>query len=331
MKMDKRARLEACLSGARPDRTPVSLWRHFPVDDQSPDGLAAATLDFQRQYDFDLVKVTPSSSFCLRDWGVLDEWCGATEGTRDYTVRVVNSAEDWEKLEPLDPYTGALGDQLVALRLIVGELQHEADPAPVIQTIFNPLSQAKNLVGKDALVWHLRRNPEAVHAALQVITESTSRFIGAARLTGISGIFYAVQHGSYALLSRTEYETFGRPYDMQVLEMLDGLWLNMLHLHGDEIMFEQFVDYPVQIINWHDRDTYPSLGEARALYRGTLCGGLQRERSMVLGTPLSVTAEAHDAIQIAGSSRFILGTGCVLPIIAPRANIQAARWAVDGS
>jgi uroporphyrinogen decarboxylase len=51
---------------------------------------------------------------------------------------------------------------------------------------------------------------------------------------------------------------------------------------------------------------------------------------MVLGNPLSVTAEAHDAIQAAGESRFILGTGCVLPTIAPRANIMAARQAVDG-
>jgi uroporphyrinogen decarboxylase len=60
-----RTRLETCLSGVRPDRTPVALWRHFPVDDQIPAGLAAATIDFQRTFDFDLVKVTPASSFCL--------------------------------------------------------------------------------------------------------------------------------------------------------------------------------------------------------------------------------------------------------------------------
>ncbi|HBY07699.1 MAG TPA: uroporphyrinogen decarboxylase, partial [Chloroflexi bacterium] len=72
-----RQRLETCLSGQIPDRTPVALWRHFPVDDQTPAGLAAATLNFQHNFDFDLVKVTPSSSFCLRDWGIGDEWRGA--------------------------------------------------------------------------------------------------------------------------------------------------------------------------------------------------------------------------------------------------------------
>jgi uroporphyrinogen decarboxylase len=103
----------------------------------------------------------------------------------------------------------------------------------------------------------------------------------------------------------------------------------MLHLHGDEVMFGEFVDYPVQVINWHDRDTYPSLREARAKFPGTLCGGLQRERTMVLGTPDQVTAEARDAIEQTGGHRFILGTGCVLPIIAPNANIMAARRSVE--
>jgi uroporphyrinogen decarboxylase len=59
------------------------------------------------------------------------------------------------------------------------------------------------------------------------------------------------------------------------------------------------------------------------------CGGLQRERMMVLGSPLSVTAEARDAIQQTNGTRFILGTGCVLPIIAPHANIYAARKSVE--
>jgi len=43
-----RERMQACLSGSAVDRPPVALWRHFPVDDQTPQGLAAATVNFQR-------------------------------------------------------------------------------------------------------------------------------------------------------------------------------------------------------------------------------------------------------------------------------------------
>jgi len=328
MTTTKIERLQACLAGRPADRAPVALWRHFPVDDQQPASLAAATLDYQKQYDFDLVKVTPASSFCLRDWGIQDVWRGATEGTRVYTNRVVQQPEDWLKLRPLNPNAGALAAQLECLGLVCRELSQSSNPTPVLQTIFSPMAQAKNLAGKDLLQIHLRQYPDAVHAGLQTIAETTRSFIQAANRLGIAGIFYAQQFASYALLSFNEFQDFCLRYDLEVLSEAAPLWLNMLHLHGEAVMFEHAASYPVQVINWHDRDTHPSLTQARTYFAGTLCGGLQREH-MVLGDPASVRAQALDAIQSAGSSRFILGTGCVMETITPRANILAARQAVE--
>jgi len=319
-------RLQACLAGEKPDRTPVVLWRHFPVDDQSPERLAAALLFYQRTYDFDLVKVTPASSFCLKDWGVDDEWRGASEGTRQYTHPVIKHPRDWERLPVLDPNKGYLAAQLECLRLLIREL---GSGTPVIQTVFNPLAQAKNMVGRDALLIHLRKFPQAVITGLKVIAESTRRFIDAASQTGIAGIFYAVQHAQYGLLTVDEYSSFGRAYDLPVLEAASHLWLNMLHLHGEEVMFDQFVDYPVQIINWHDQESPPSLVDGLQLFQGAVCGGLQREWTMVLGTPEQVFIEAQQAIQATKGRRFILGTGCVVPITAPHGNLLAARKCVE--
>ncbi len=321
-----RARLEACLSGQAADRPPVALWRHFPVDDQTPDGLAAATANFQHAYDFDLIKVTPTSSFCIKDWGVEDRWAGNPEGTRDYTRRAVHRPEDWATLQPLDPNRGHLGQQLSCLRMITAEFSPHT---PVIQTIFSPMSQAKNLVGPDALLVHMRRNPDALHEGLRRITETTLRFLEECLKTGIDGIFFAVQHAQYGMLSANEFETFCRPYDLQILKAAGGLWLNLLHLHGDAVMYQQGMNYPAAIINWHDRETPPNLAEAQALYQGVVCGGLRQWDTMVLGTPDQVRAEALDALQQTGGKRFILGTGCVLPTTAPFGNIVAARQVVE--
>jgi uroporphyrinogen decarboxylase len=319
-----RQRIETCLSGERPDRVPVALWRHFPVDDQSPQALAKAALNFQRNFDFDLVKYTPASSFCLKDWGSQDAWRGNPEGTRDYTYEVVQHAEDWNRLTVLDPQKGSLGAQLESLRILVHELGPEV---PVLQTVFNPLSQAKNLVGKDRLLAHLRQYPDAVLEGLKIIAESTLRFMEAIQDIGIAGVFFAVQHAQYSLLTEVEYQTFGQPFDLQVLEPANSLWFNMLHLHGEEVMFDHFLDYPIQAINWHDRETLPSLGEAQKRFPGVVCGGLRRQETVVLGTPVEVQAEAQDAIQQTGGLRFILGTGCVTPIIAPYGNLMAVRQA----
>ena len=319
-----RQRLEDCLAGKNVDRPPVALWRHFPVDDQTPLGLAQSITLFQRSFDFDLVKVTPASSYCLKDWGAQDEWRGNPEGTREYTRRVILDPEDWSQLPVLNPKRGYLGAELETLRLLVEELGPDT---PVIHTIFNPLSQAKNLLGGAELLVHLRRYPEALQVGLKIITESTLRYIQALHETGIDGIFYAVQHAQYGLLTEQEYQLFGKPYDLQILEPAEAFLIKMLHLHGRDVMFDLLAEYPVNIINWHDRETDPSLSLGLSRFPGAVCGGVSQE-TLVYGTPDQIRSQALEAIQATGGQRVILGTGCVTPIIAPFGNILALRQAV---
>ena len=324
--MNKRERLQAAIAGEGVDRTPVALWRHFPVDDQRPDDLAAAHLEFQNRYDFDLVKVTPASSFCIKDWGAHDEWLGNPEGTRDYVGRLIKQPNEWYALKPLDPTQGKLGEQLKTLELIRAGLPKET---PVIQTIFSPLAQAKNLVGAEALPVHLREHPDPLKAGLKDITETTLRFVEAAIKTGIDGIFYAVQLASTRSFSVAEYREFGEPYDRQILDAVQSLWLNVLHLHGEPVMFDLIAQYPAQVINWHDRETPPTLAAGQDKFNGAVCGGWRQWETMVLGTPESVRAEAQEALAQTGGRRLILGTGCVTPTTAPGANLRAAREAVN--
>jgi uroporphyrinogen decarboxylase len=225
-------RIQACLDNHVLDRPPVALWRHFPVDDQVPRLLADATLHFQRTYDFDLVKVTPASSFCVKDWGVEDEWVGDTEGTRQYTKQIIHDPHDWETLTVIDPSAPHLAGQLSCLRFIRAELGPDT---PLLQTIFSPFAQAKNLAGDHTLITHLRLYPERVMKGLATIAETTRRFVEACLDTGIDGIFYAIQHAQASLLTLEEYQTFGLSQDQKVIEPAEALWSNLLHLHGHDV------------------------------------------------------------------------------------------------
>jgi uroporphyrinogen decarboxylase len=183
MTLTHRERLQACLADDPAlDHPPVALWRHFPVDDQNPEALAAATLDFQHHYDFDLVKVTPASSFSIKDWGAEDVWEGHSEGTRRYTRRVIDKPQDWERLSVLSPSSPYLSKQLACLRYIRADLSSDT---PLLQTIFSPLAQAKNLAGGDRLVVHLRQHPEAVLKGLETIAETTRLYVEACMELGI--------------------------------------------------------------------------------------------------------------------------------------------------
>ena len=139
-----------------------------------------------------------------------------------------------------------------------------------------------------------------------------------------------MQHAQYGLLTEDEFAKFASQYDKQVLEAVTPLWLNVGHIHGENIMFDAMADYPVQVLNWHDLETSPSLREGKKKYSGIVCGGLKQWETLAYGTPELVDQEAREAIRQTDGTRFILGTGCVTPIIAPDSNFFAARQAVEG-
>jgi len=321
----KRERLEATIAGQPVDRPPVALWRHWPGDDQRGDLLARATLLFQRTFDFDFVKVSPSSNYCIAGWGAESRWEGNEEGTRVWGRRAIQTPEDWTRLNVLDSRQGLLGEVLQALAILGQELGGEV---PFIPTIFNPLAQAKNLAG-ERLLSDLRQHPEALKAGLETITETTVRFIEAACETGIAGIFLALQHATHDLLNEAEYREFGQPYDLRILAVCEDLWFNLLHVHGYNVMFDLAASYPVQAINWHDQETAPSLGEALQRFPGALVGGLHRWETMLRGTPEQVRADVQAAIEQTGGHHYVVGTGCVTFTNTPVGNIWAAREAVE--
>lgn len=319
--MNHRERIERAILREKVDCIPVSFWRHFPVDDQNAENLSRSTIVYQDLFDFDLVKVSPSSSFCLQDWGAKDIWRGHPEGTRDYLEPVIKKPDDWFSLEVLDPKKGHLGKQLECLRLIKSRLNSNT---PFIQSIFSPLTQAKNLVGKTDLQYYLRQYPDQFKAGLEIITKTTLRFMEECLKIGVDGMFFAVQFASYDLLSVEEFLTFGKLFDKQLFELMNSFWLNMLHIHGKNIMFDEVSDYPVQIMNWHDRETEPDLRTSLEKFDGAVCGGVGRVETMVLGDAQKIKDEINNAVKQTTGKGLIIGTGCVLPQTAPIGNIFTA-------
>ncbi len=214
-----------------------------------------------------------------------------------------------------------LGKQIEALRLVG---QQAGEEVPFIATVFSPLSQAKHLADNPVMLSHMRSHPDSFKKGLETITESTLRFIESAKSTGISGIFYAVQHARYPLLSREEFVENGRFYDHQILESVSDLWCNMVHIHSTDVMFDLATDYPAQFINWHDRETGISLEEGLAQISGAASGGVDHW-TLHQENPIQALVEARDAINQTKGTRLLLGTGCVIMVTTPTRNIRALR------
>lgn len=87
-------------------------------------------------------------------------------------------------------------------------------------------------------------------------------------------------------------------------------------------------DYPIHALNWHDRETGPSLAEGAKRFGGMVVGGVSQQE-IVEETPERVTHLAHQALAETGGRRMCLATGCVLPIVAPWGNVRALRKAAE--
>nr|PZN65203.1 MAG: uroporphyrinogen decarboxylase [Sphaerobacter thermophilus] len=321
--MTRWERVEAALAGREVDRVPVSLWRHFPNQDQSAEALADVTLAWQNRFDFDFIKLMPPGDYATIDWGAESEYQGAPGGTRQTTRFPVVELDDWRRITPVAPDQGMNREVVEAARLVNERLGGEV---PVLQTIFSPLTVAMKLSDGKVLA-HLRERPDVVHAALAVITEVTRGVLTASLERGAGGIFFATQCATTDLMTVEEYREFGVRYDLPVLEAAAGSRFTLLHLHGTNIMFDELKTYPVHALNWHDRRTSPSLAEGERASGHCVVGGID-EKGIVDMTPDAAAAQARDAIAALTGRHVMVAPGCVIPVATPEATIQAVVDAV---
>jgi len=325
MEMSHWERVRSTLRGQETDAAPISLWRHWPYHDETSEGLAAATLQWHRTYDFDLVKVMPTGTYGIEDWGGRTKYTPNATGIRTVLQYGVTSANSWPHLEQLDVTKGYLGIQIDAVRLTAEEIRGSV---PVLMTIFSPLTTAFKLAG-DRVFAHLRLCPDLLRSGLQIIAEVTARLAMESIRAGADGLFFATQCASYRLLNTAEYQEFGELYDRIVLDAVrPEAEILLLHAHGHDVMFDLLTDYPVDAINWHDRTAGPSLEAAQKRFAGMLVGGINERLTLLEGLPADIQAEVANAILETGSRRLMIGPGCVIPINTPAHNVRAAREAV---
>ncbi|MGQ0571242.1 MAG: uroporphyrinogen decarboxylase family protein [Armatimonadota bacterium] len=328
--MTKRERVLAALGGEPVDRLPVSAWWHNYRKEWTVEGLAAAMLEIHHGYDWDYLKVYPRHSYCVEDWGVVFRPSGedAPGVCVDYAV---HTPRDWAKLKVLDPEAGVLGDHLRGLRLIRQGLR---DGAPMLQTISSPLTVATLLVGNDAerLVQHIRRDPALVHVGLRTIAETVRCYSRACLQHGADGIVFATTDwATQQYLNAHEYTEFGTPYDLHVLDgVQQGATFNLVHICGDNILFDMLSQYPVHALHWGPTLPHnPTLAQARTRTTKALMGGVNERTTLRVGMPADVEAEVREAVRQTRGRHFLLAPGCTIFPGARDENIRALRRAVD--
>lgn len=315
--MNKRERVLAAMNLQPVDRPPVGFWFHFQAEQGVGEACVQAHLDYYNHIDVDMVKIMCDSYF-------------------DYpnpVAKAVKEPKDWYAMKPLGKDSPFIREQVERARAVKAGLK---DDMVVIYNVFAPFSLIRFGVGDDLVMDHLRREPEAIAYALDVIAQDCCT-LSELLITdaGIDGIYYCVQGGEKNRFTPEEYRRLITPTDKRVLEHANKFSdTNVLHCCGWAGIpnnLEIWQDYPAKAVNWACFVENMNLVEGMKFFGGRcVLGGFDNRPQGVLysGTREEVEAETARLIQRAGKTGVILGADCTLPATV---DVNRFAWVVEAA
>lgn len=298
----------------------MSLWRHFLDREKTDAELTVSMIEWQEKWNWDFLKVNPPACYHVLDWGAEYEFFSDPFKEPKLQKPVIRTAEDLDRIGPLDVRKGFLGDQL---RVIRNLRSHFGEELPIVETVFSPIEIAHRLMeGRPALAHFQRTHPGRVHDLLRTITKVFSEFCLECLNAGADGIFFATKWATSDEMSWAEYQEFGKHYEMDVLNPLaqkDALL--MLHVCGQRTFLNSMLDYPVDIFSYDFlADGVPSPELVAQSTGKFVMGGID---------PDLLAHDVHRAIEVAkhysGLERWLLAPSCVVSPETPAENIRRTK------
>ncbi|MCC7483702.1 MAG: hypothetical protein IT529_01825 [Burkholderiales bacterium] len=292
--MNKRERFFAAAAGEDVDHPPCCAWLHFGSDCLPGEEAAERHIAFQRAYDWDICKVMHDYRYPF-----------------PADMDTLESPRDMDRVENVAPASRNFAEQLKLMRAVRREF---GAAAPIVDTLFDPVQQVVRRAGyrKAELIY---AHPREALPMLDRVTESLCAYVSALREAGCDGAHYAIigaiAPGGDRGIDDETFRTFLRPFDLRVLEAMQGM-VRIVHVHGTHVDMRRVLDYPCEVFSVSDRlPGNPSLAELRAMTDKCLMGGVNEARIHEYPLPV-LRAEMRDALRQAGRRGFMLAPGCTV-------------------
>jgi uroporphyrinogen decarboxylase len=326
-KFTHKQRLENLLEGKEIDRPPVSAWRHFFDKEWTADDLADSMFEFQKQYDWDFMKINPRASYYIEGWGGRHKPSGKPDEKPLLENAPIKNPKDWPSLKPLDIHGGAFGEQLKAVDMINRRLDGQLD---FFQTVFSPLSVAADLAESDFEFKRLLDYGSNLESALEAITATLEDYVQELLRIGVSGIFFATtEWAARDNITEEQYLQYGQPYDLRILAAARPAKFNILHVCKRYNMLPLFKQYPADILSWNKfEEGNMDFAQADKIFTQVFLGGTDHIQTLVNGNADDITNQVKQSLAEAGSHPLIVGPGCALKMGTPAANLDTLRKSV---
>ena len=326
-------RIQAALSGKKPDKTPIMLHNFMMAAKEagytmeqyrnSPQIIAECFIRAIEKYQYDGVLVDIDTVTLAGACGVEVDF-PQNEPARSHSG-CLSSLKETEHLKPVDiqsyKYANIWCEAVSLLKeYFKGEIyiRGNCDQAP--------FSLATMLRGVENMMMDLCLEDEnLIFALLDYCSEATTQFIRLMKEAGADMVSNGDSPAGPSMLSPKMYEKFALPYEKKVCEYAHRLNMPyMLHICGNtDIILDQMITTGADSL---ELDYKTNIHRAEELMRGktVFSGNIPPSGVIALGTPDLVKEKTIELLEIfKDNPRFILNAGCGIPPITPSENISA--------
>jgi uroporphyrinogen-III decarboxylase len=285
--------------------------------------------------------------------------CGLKEFDDFYPQVVDRPLHDAPDLGRLtDPDPSASGRMPLVLESLVRLRERAGDDLFISAMVVSPFLVAAELRGMEALLMDFIRDPAFSKALLERVTQGTERYLKAILQTGAcDAVLFENAGATREIIGPHHLTEYVRPYHERLVAVMRGDAPDVFaieHNCSDRPYFEEMLQSDIDAVSFAYADeraiqaehgwdcrtshTYANACRDRHCLRPVAAneaiariGNVDHTRIVLSAKPDEVYREARACIESAGSSRFVLSTGCEIPFKAPIENIRAlARAAQAG-
>lgn len=250
-----------------------------------------------------------------------------------YRDPLIKSVEDYQKIEYVDPRKSRRMTMMAQYTDLL--MKAVGQEVAVASFVYGPLGILSMLRSAEKLFLDCMKHPEAVHQALEVVTQTLIDQIKYIGESGVHAIILDTLFASGSIMSKELWKKMEGPYATRLAAAIRETGaLVFVHNCGNNVYFDVQIEtmQPAAISFAYLPDDCKTPQELKAKYGEKTClvGYVPPSPDMMLHTPAQVKEACKEQIQVLGpGGGYILSTGCEFPPNGPLPNAIAMVEAAE--
>jgi MtaA/CmuA family methyltransferase len=230
----------------------------------------------------------------------------------------ITCPEDLDKLPFPDP--GKEERLTATLEIIRGLSAYGAGDIPVLGLFEGPITTTCRIFEAEKIMRMIYKNPQVLEAILDRVTAFLIEFSRALIENGANVIFLPEPTASAAMISPAAFRKFVLPRLQKITAKLDVP--GIVHICGDTSpVLDSIGQAGADVLSL---DQCMNLAESRSTLPGAVLGGnVDPINSLLHGSREQIAVDTLNCLRTAGTSRFILMSGCGVPPRTPVEKVAA--------